>query len=122
MNGDAALALALLMALLLAFSLQGLAASGHFPKEHRARSFSSTAGAIILHGSLAVSGLSLLVGIMAVWRSVPWYAGVIGAGLVLLGAPLVLRLMSDAVINSRALLVALAGMSVALAIVLVALS
>jgi hypothetical protein len=119
MNADAALALGLMLALLLAFSLQGLAASGHFPKSHRAAALASRGGAIVLHGSIAVSALSLLIGVIAVWRRVPWYAGVIGGGLVLLGAPLVLRLMSDAVVNSRALLIGLAGISFVFAIMLV---
>jgi hypothetical protein len=120
MNNDALLALALIMALLLAFSLQGLAASGHFPKEHRAPALTSRTGAIVLHGSTAISALSLVVGILAAWQSIPWYAGVIGGGLVLLAAPLLLRLMSDAIVNSRALLVALGATSVALAVVLLA--
>jgi hypothetical protein len=120
MNADAAVALGLMLALLLAFSLEGLAVSGHFPKTHRAPALASRGGAIVLHGSIAVSALSLVMGIIAVWRRVPWYAGVIGAGLVLLGAPLVLRLMSDAVVNSRALLIGLATASAALAIVLLA--
>jgi hypothetical protein len=122
MNNDALLALALMMALLLAFSLQGLAASGHFPKEHRASALTSRTGAIVLHVSTAVSALSLVIGILASWRSIPWYAGVIGGGLVLLAAPLLLRLMSDTIVNSRALLVGLGATSVALAVVLLALA
>ena len=122
MNADAAVALGVILALLLAFALHGLAASGHFPKSHREPALASRGGAILLYGSIAVAALSLVMGIIAVWRRVPWYAGVIGAGLVLLGAPLVLRLMSDAVVNSRALLIGLAAASAALAIVLLALT
>ena len=118
MNNDALLAIALMMALLLAFLLQALAASGHFPKEHRAPALTSITGAIVLYGSTAISALSLVIGILAAWRSIPWYAGVIGGGLVILAAPLLLRLMSDAIVNSRALLVALGATSAALAVVL----
>jgi hypothetical protein len=122
MNPPAVLAFGLIVVLLLAFSLQGLAASGHFPKEHRAPSLRSRSGAIILHGSTAVSAASLVIGIMAVWRSIPWYAGVIGGGIVLLCAPLILRLLSDAVVNSRGLLIGLAAVNTAVAMALVVLA
>jgi hypothetical protein len=120
MSSDAFVALGLMLALLLAFSLQVLAASGHFPKEHRAHALASGSGALVLHGSTAISGLSLVVGILAAWRHIPWYAAVIGGGLVLLGAPLLLRLMSDAVVNSRVLLIGLGATSALLAILLIA--
>jgi hypothetical protein len=106
------------MTLLLAVSLQGLAASGHFPKVHRAPMMKSKGGAALLHVSMLISAAALLVGLVAIWGIIPWYAGVIGAGLVLLAAPLLLRLLSDAVVNGRALLVGLAGASAALALVL----
>jgi hypothetical protein len=122
MNSQGWVVLCLFVALLLAVSLQGLAASGHFPKAHRAPDLCSKGGAAILHGSMLVSAASLLIGIVSIWGLVPWYAGVIGAGLVLLGAPLMLRLFSDAVVNGRALLVGLAAASGLLALLLVALT
>jgi hypothetical protein len=122
MNSQSWVVICLFVALLLAVSLQGLAASGHFPKAHRAPDLCSKGGAAILHGSMLVSAASLLIGIVSIWGLVPWYAGVIGAGLVLLGAPLMLRLFSDAVVNGRALLVGLAAASGLLALLLVALT
>jgi len=122
MNSHGWVVLCLLMALLLALSLQGLAASGHFPKAHRAPDLCSKGGAAVLHGSMLVSVASLLIGIVSVWGLVPWYACVIGAGLVLLGTPLLLRLLSDAVVNGRGLLVELAAASAIPALLLVALT
>ena len=71
---------------------------------------------------MLVSAASLLIGAVAAWATIPSYAGVIGAGLVLLGAPQLLRLLSDGVVNGRALLVGLAAASAMLALLLVALT
>jgi hypothetical protein len=76
---SAILPLILLMALLLTVALCGLAASGHFPYEHRSPALKSRAGEFILFGSLILSMLCLVTGVALVWRAVPWYAAVIGA-------------------------------------------
>jgi len=57
------LALVLFVALLLSAALTALAASGHFPPEHRAASLRSGVGRAILFGACAVSALSLAVGL-----------------------------------------------------------
>ena len=107
--GSAILPLIFFMALLLAAALCGLAASGHFPREHRSPALKSKAGAFILFGSLVLSMLCLAIGVMLVWRAVPWYAAVIGGGATVLATPLVLRLFPDAFVNGRAALVTFAG-------------
>jgi len=115
------LALVLFVALLLSAALTALAASGHFPPEHRAASLRSGVGRAILFGACAVSALSLAVGIAVAWLVVPWPAAVIGAGAAALGAPLLLRPLPDAFVNGRAALVAFASASALLALGLVSL-
>jgi hypothetical protein len=112
------LPLVLFMALVLAAALCGLAASGHFPREHRSSALQSRTGELILFGSLVLSLLCLGVGIAVVWRAAPWYAAVIGGGAVLLAAPVLLRALSDAFVNGRAALVTFAGASVLMAVLL----
>jgi hypothetical protein len=115
------LALVLFIALLLSAALTALAASGHFPPEHRAASLRSGAGRAILLGSCLVSGLSLAVGVAIAWLVLPWPAAVIGAGAAMLAAPLLLRPLPDAFVNGRAALVAFASASALLALGLVSL-
>ena len=109
MSSNAILPLILFMALLLAVALCGLAASGHFPREHRSPVLQSGAGPFILFGSLALSLLSLAAGLWLAIRAIPWYAIVIGGGAVLLAAPLLLRPLPDAFVNGRGALIAFSG-------------
>jgi hypothetical protein len=118
MPAGAVIPLLSFMVLLLAASLCGLAASGHFPREHRSPALRTGAGAFILFGSLVVSLLSLMVGIAVVWQAVPWYAVVIGGGAVVLAAPLLLRPLPDAFVNGRAALMIFAGASVMITVLL----
>jgi len=115
------LALVLFVALLLSAALTALAASGHFPLEHRAASLRSGVDRAILFGACAVSMLSLAVGVAVAWLVVPWPAAVIGAGAAALAAPLLLRPLPDAFVNGRAALVAFASASALLALGLVSL-
>lgn len=87
--------LALFTTLLLFVSLHALAASGQFPREHRAPALMSGGGAIVLYGTIAVALISLLAALFAAWRLIPWYAAVIGGGLAILAAPLVLQQFTD---------------------------
>ena len=100
-------------------SLHALAASGQFPREHRARALASGFGWIILYGSIAVALTSLLVAFFAAWRLVPWYAAVIGGGLAVLAAPIALRQFGDRFVDGRASLLIFAGASAALALLLI---
>jgi hypothetical protein len=108
------LSLALLMALLLALSLLGLAASGHFPAEHRAGPLRSATGRLVLYGSLIVGAICLVAGLAVSWSMVPLYAAVIGGGAVILFAPLVLQTMPDRFVNGYGALL-LFGLAAALA-------
>jgi hypothetical protein len=102
---DALVPLALFTLLLLSLSLYGLAASGQFPREHRAPELASAAGAMILFGSIAVALVCLAAGVVAAWRTLPWFAAIIAGGAALLAAPLLLRLLPDRFVNGRGALV-----------------
>lgn len=115
------LPLGLFMALLMALSLHGLAASGQFPREHRSPALGAGLGASILFASIAVAIASLLVGLTLAWRLIPWYAAIIGGGAVVLAAPLVLQSLPDRFVDGPGALIAFAGTGVALALVMVAL-
>src|SRR6516225_3540506 len=91
MPRHAVFALALFIALVLSVALTVLAASGHFPPEHRAASLRSGLGRIILFGACVISALALVVGAAVAWPVLPWPAAVIGAGAAMLAAPLLLR-------------------------------
>jgi hypothetical protein len=113
---DAWLSLALFMALVLSVALHGLAASGHFPRENRPLTLDSSIGRLTLYGSMTISTVCLLVGATIAWRMIPWYAAVIGGGTVVLGAPSVLGLLSNRVVNGSIALIVFSGMAILLAI------
>ncbi|HET9244923.1 MAG TPA: hypothetical protein VFO15_03865 [Xanthobacteraceae bacterium] len=121
MPRDAVPAVVLFIALVLSAALTALAASGHFPPEHRALSLRSGVGRAILFGACAVSALALLVGAAAAWAVLPWPAAVIGAGAAMLTAPLLLRPLPDAFVNGRTALLAFASASALLALALLSL-
>ena len=107
------------MALALTSSLHGLAASGHFP---RTPADGSGPGPVILFGSIAAVIVCLLAGIATAARLVPWYAAVIGGGLAVLLAPLVLQRFTDNFVNGRAALLVFAAIGAVLALALVSMS
>jgi hypothetical protein len=113
--------LALFTTLLLFVSLHALAASGQFPREHRAPALMSGGGAIVLYGTIAVALISLLAALFAAWRLIPWYAAVIGGGLAILAAPLLLQQFTDRFVDGRTSLVSFAGAGALLAFLLVCL-
>lgn len=115
---DAWFDLLLFMALLAAASLFGLAASGQFPREHRAASLQSVTGAAILFGSVAVTLASLFVGLFFAGRTIPWYAAVIGGGVPVLFAPLLLRPLPDKFVNGPAALLSFSTIAAAIALVM----
>ena len=122
MSYDVWFDLLLFMALFAAASLVGLAASGQFPREHRAAALRSAAGAAILFGSIAVTLVSLLAGLLFAWQTIPWYAAVIGGGAPLLFAPLLLRPLPDPFVNGRAALLVLSAIAAAIALAMLKLS
>jgi hypothetical protein len=117
MSTDALIALVVYMALVLTASLYGLAISGHFPRKQ-----ASDIGSIVLFGSIAVVIICLIAGIGAAARLMPWYAAIIGGGLVVLAAPLVLQCFPDRFVDSNAALTAFAGAVLGLAIPLIVLA
>jgi hypothetical protein len=119
---DAILPLVLFTLLMLMLSLHGLSASGHFPRDARATALSSPASAVILHGTIFIALASLIAGLWAAWRLIPWYAAVIAGGLAILAAPLVLQEFSDSFVDHRGSLLSFAGASAALAIMLLLLA
>jgi hypothetical protein len=106
------------MALMLAASLQGLAASGHFPRQPGA-AWISGFGRSILFGSITLGIAGLAGGIPAALWVIPWYAAVIGGGLSVLAAPLVLQLFPDRFVDGRGSLLVFATLSAVLALWLV---
>ena len=118
MEAETWLRVLVFMALVCTCALYGLAASGHFPREHRAASLRSPAGATILFGTMAVAAAAALMGISFAVRSLPWYEAVIGGGLVLLATPLLLRPFSDDFVNGSAALLIFAAASAVLVMLL----
>jgi hypothetical protein len=116
------LPLILFAALLLALSLHGLAASGHFPRTHRGAALASATGSAILYGSMAIVIICLLIGLASAWHLIPWYAAVIGGGLAILVAPLVLQQFPDRFVDGRASLLAFAAAALVLALALICLA
>ena len=101
--------LVLLTALLLVFSLLTLAASGHFPREYRTPPLASGLGVVVLYGTIAVAITSLVVALLAAWLLIPWYAAVIGGGLAILAAPIVLQQLPERFVDGRASLLSFAA-------------
>ena len=99
-------ALVLFAGATLLVALYGLAVSGHFPAEFRGTALQSAGGAILLWGTMAVTGLAAIAILVRAWSVLPWYAAVIGGGTTLLFAPLLLQPLSDAFVNGRRALVA----------------
>lgn len=101
--------LLLFMALLLVVSMYALAASGHFPHEHRSKNLASASGSMILFGTIVLSLACAALGVFFVHFSVPWYAAIIGGGAVVLIAPLLLQLFSDPFVDGRTSLLVFSG-------------
>jgi hypothetical protein len=116
------IALVLFVTLLLAASLHGLAVSGHFPRSNKASTPAPDIGPIVLFGSMAVTIASVATGIAAALRLIPWYAAIIGGGLAILVAPLVLQWFPDRFVDGRGAPVALAAAGAVVAVVLILLA
>jgi hypothetical protein len=102
-------------ALVLAVSLQVLAASGHFP---RTPVLAASPGFVPLYGSIAIALICLAVGVICAITLVPWYAIVIGGGLALLAAPLALQQCPDRFVDGSVALIGFAAVSAALALLM----
>lgn len=109
--------LAVFMGLVLALSLYGLTASGHFPAEHRAASLRTAGGHLLLWGSLALCAALAIAAAAFAWRHVPIHAAVIGGGGMILIAPMLLQPLPDSFVNGRRGLLIFAGLGLGLALI-----
>lgn len=113
------LPLLILMLLVFAATLQGLAASGHFPLRNDGAKTAFRPGRGVLFGSIGITFLALVVGIIAALRLTSWSAAIIGGGLALLFAPLVLQVFPDRFVDGSGGLVAFAAAGLAAAAILI---
>jgi hypothetical protein len=102
------------MAQVLVLALYGLTVSGHFPAELRTASLCSGSGALLLWGTIALAATASVLLVVFAWRRVELPFAVIGAGAMLLAAPLLLRPFPDRFVNGRRGLVTFAGLAAAL--------
>ncbi|MBX9590550.1 MAG: hypothetical protein K2X43_14685 [Hyphomonadaceae bacterium] len=93
--------LLLFMSAVMLLALYGLTASGHFPAEVRSQALKGGSGAAALWGSATIAGIAAGLTLLRGWDTLPWHAAVIGAGAMLLFAPLLLRPLPDSFVNGR---------------------
>lgn len=117
LSGREIVPLVLFVALVLAAALQGLAASGHFPL--RKGCAHADVGPALLFSTMIVSAAGAGFGIVAAFHFISWPSAVIGGGLALLGAPLVLQWFPDRFVDGRGALIAFAAAAAILATLLV---
>jgi hypothetical protein len=109
---------AVFVILVLTASLYVLAASGHFPRESSRPAMATKGASVTIWLSGLVALLAVAIGVSAACEIVPWYAVVIGAGLAILAAPLVLQQCSDAFVDGRGALIVFSAGTAILAIAL----
>ena len=110
--------LILFTTLMLAVSLHGLTASGHFPRETRLPAMATGAGLAVLWLTILIVLGCLVVGLIAAWRLIPWYAAVIGGGGGILVAPLVLQWFPDRFVDGKRGLISFAAAAMLLSLLL----
>jgi hypothetical protein len=109
--------LSLFMGLVLVLSLYWLTASGHFPEEHRAASLKTAGGQVVLWGTMVLAALLTLAALAFAWARLPIPAAVIGGGLMVLVAPLLLQPLPDSFVDGPRGLVIFVALGTALAVV-----
>ena len=112
------IALGLLVACVLLAVLYGLAVSGHFPAHFRSATLQRGWGALLLWGTMVTTGLAAGAAALCAWRALPWPAAVIGGGLAMLLAPLLLQCFPDSFVNGRGALLVLSMGTVILAVLM----
>ncbi|HEY7086099.1 MAG TPA: hypothetical protein VH519_14915 [Hyphomicrobiaceae bacterium] len=112
------IALGLLVACVLLAVLYGLAASGHFPAHVRSATLRRGWGAFVLWGTLVATALATGAAGLFGWRALPWPAAVIGGGVAMLFAPLLLQSLPDSFVNGRRALLVLSMGTVILAVLM----
>ncbi len=105
------LAVFLFSALVLVIVMFMLSVAGHFPKEQRRAEFKDRLGRLVI----AVCSIAVAVATAKTFglaaTAIPPPIAIIGAGAALLGAPLVLRYLSDSFVDGRVGLVSLAALA-----------
>ena len=109
--------LLLFVLLIFAATLQGLAASGHFPLQREGAK--SRPERMTLFGSIGLTFLALVAGTVAASRLTSWAALIIAGGLSLLFAPLALRAFPDRFVDGTGALTGFAAATVAAGIALI---
>jgi hypothetical protein len=99
-------------------ALYGLAASGHFPAEFRAPEMRRGGGAAILWATIVLAALAAVTTLGVGAKVLPWYAIVIGGGMMLLFTPLALRVFPDRFVNGSAALLTLAAGAVGTTVIM----
>jgi hypothetical protein len=107
--------LILFMAAVLAVSAFVITAAGQFPREHRKPALDSPAGAALLWLTIALAAVAVVATLLFAWLVLPWYATVLGGGLMILVAPYVLHPLPDRVVNGPSALVGLSALALVLA-------
>ena len=106
---------ALFTAAVLVVSAFVITVAGQFPREHRKSGLASPAGAVILWLTILAAGAAGLAALAFAWVALPWYAVVIGGGLMVLVAPYLLHPLPDRFIDGPWSLAVLSVLAVALA-------
>lgn len=103
--------LATFMALVLIVCTYVMAASGHFPSEGRSPRIATPTGTTILWSTIVLVALTTIFALFFAYLTIPWYAAVIGGGLMMLIAPFTLQPFPDRFVDGPTVLVALALMA-----------
>jgi hypothetical protein len=85
----------------LAAALYGLAAAGHFPREHRKPDLADATGSAVLWITLTLAALAAAGAVVFAVRHLPWPPAVIAGCMALLFAPLVLQSFPDRFVDGR---------------------
>ena len=112
------IALGLLVACVLLAVLYGLAVSGHFPAHFRSTTLQGGRGALLLWSTMAATALAAGAAGLSGWRALPWPAVVIGGGVAMLFAPVLLQSLPDSFVNGRRALLVLSTGTVILAVLM----
>jgi len=99
--------LLVLMALVLTLCIYAIFAAGHFPYASRNPKLKTPAATATIWGTIVVAASSALLSLAFAFQTLPWYAAVIGGGLMILAAPLIAQMFPDRFVNSKAALLIL---------------
>lgn len=101
--------LLVLMALVLTLCIFAIFAAGHFPYTSRSPELKTPAATATIWGTIIIAASSALLSLAFAFRTLPWYAAVIGSGLMVLAAPLIAQMFPDRFVNSKAVLLILSA-------------